>query len=44
MKRISKEIIRFFVKQGFVIVSTIDKDGSIHTSAKGIVGVEKDGG
>lgn len=33
---------RFFEKQGFVIVCTLDEKGAIHTSAKGIVGIEDD--
>ena len=33
------KIISFFKKQSFVIVSTIDADGRIHCSAKGIVDV-----
>ncbi|MBU2103235.1 MAG: pyridoxamine 5'-phosphate oxidase family protein [Candidatus Omnitrophota bacterium] len=35
--KLSKDIIHFFEKQGFVIVSTLDEScGSIHCSAKGI--------
>jgi uncharacterized pyridoxamine 5'-phosphate oxidase family protein len=43
MKELDDNIIHFLEKQGFVIVSTLDKDGGIHCSAKGIVGVEKRG-
>ena len=40
---LSDEIIHFFEKQGFVIVSTLDEDDNIHCAAKGIVGIEKKG-
>ncbi|MDD4294115.1 MAG: pyridoxamine 5'-phosphate oxidase family protein [Candidatus Omnitrophica bacterium] len=40
---LSKDIIFFLKNQHFVIVSTISQDGSIHCSAKGIVGVYEDG-
>lgn len=40
MQELSEEIIHFFQSQGFVIVSTIDEDGSIHNSCKGIVKIE----
>jgi len=43
MVRLSEEIIQFFSKQKFVIVSTIDKDGTLHTSCKGIVRIDKMG-
>lgn len=43
MKELPADIINFLEKQGFVIVSTLDKNGSIHCSAKGIVGLEKEG-
>lgn len=43
MRRITKEIIYLFHKQGFVIVSTLDSEGSIHCAAKGIVGIEAEG-
>ncbi|MFH1655018.1 MAG: pyridoxamine 5'-phosphate oxidase family protein [Candidatus Omnitrophota bacterium] len=43
MKKISKEIIQFFQDQGFVVVSTIDKNGSVHNSCKGIVSIGKSG-
>ena len=41
--RLSEEIIQFFQRQGFVIVSTIDKDGSPHSACKGIVKITSDG-
>lgn len=40
---LSDKIICFLEKQGFVIVSTLDLKGRIHCSAKGIVGIEKEG-
>jgi uncharacterized pyridoxamine 5'-phosphate oxidase family protein len=43
MKELSKEVISFFQKQGFVIVSTLDAEGRIHCSAKGIVEICKKG-
>jgi len=30
MPRLSEDILHFFLKQGFVIVATIDRDGSFH--------------
>ncbi len=43
MKKITEEIIRFFHKQPYTIVTTIDKDGSLHNSCKGIVDIEESG-
>jgi len=40
--RINKDIISFFEKQDTVIVSTLDSDGRIHCSVKGIISVESD--
>lgn len=40
--KLTPDIIRFFAKQGYVMISTIDADGHIHCSAKGIVGIELD--
>ena len=37
MKALTKEIIYFFQKQNFVIVSTVDKHRYIHNSCKGMV-------
>jgi len=42
-KILSDDIIHFFQRQGFVIVSTIDKNGIPHTSCKGIVKIDKNG-
>ena len=36
-------VMQYLEKQGFVIVSTIDAQGHIHCSAKGIVGLEQHG-
>lgn len=43
MKKLNEAIVQFFHEQGFVIVSTLDKDGSIHNSCKGIVDIDKNG-
>jgi uncharacterized pyridoxamine 5'-phosphate oxidase family protein len=43
MKRLTEEIARFFRKQGFVLVATIDASGYPHTSCKGILRISRDG-
>ena len=43
MKKLSSDIVYFFRQQAFVIVSTLDSQGSIHCSAKGIVRIEEKG-
>lgn len=43
MQKLSEDIISFFKNQGFVIVSTIDKDGGLHNSCKGIVKIASSG-
>ena len=43
MQELNDTITKFLEKQGFVMVSTLDEDGMIHCSAKGIVGIEKEG-
>lgn len=43
MKRLSDDIIHFFQKQGFVVVSTIDRNGYAHSSCKGIVKINRIG-
>ncbi|MCF7908466.1 MAG: pyridoxamine 5'-phosphate oxidase family protein [Candidatus Omnitrophica bacterium] len=40
MEKLSDSIINFFHNQDFVIVSTLDQNNKIHSSAKGIVGVD----
>jgi uncharacterized pyridoxamine 5'-phosphate oxidase family protein len=39
---INKEVLQFFEKQDSVIVSTLDGDGRIHCSVKGIVGTKEE--
>lgn len=43
MTEILEEAEYFIKKQGYVIVSTISKDGSIHNSCKGILMVKTEG-
>ena len=43
MKRFPENIINFFQKQGFVIVSTIDGKGFPHSACKGIVDINHSG-
>jgi general stress protein 26 len=43
MKNLSREITHFFQNQNFSIVSTIDKNGRVHNSCKGIVEIDKNG-
>jgi len=43
MKRLSEGVIDFFQNQGFVFVSTIDKNGSLHNSCKGVVDIKSNG-
>lgn len=43
MIELSAKVMFFLEKQGFVIVSTIDENGGIHCSAKGIAGMDKEG-
>jgi len=43
MKGLNSEIIQFFHNQGYVIVSTIDRDGFSHTACKGIVDIKRNG-
>ncbi len=40
---LADEIIHFFHNQRFVIVSTIDKDGTPHNACKGIIEIDKNG-
>lgn len=42
-KQLNQNIISFLKKQGFVLVSSLNKDGSIHSAAKGVVGVDEGG-
>lgn len=43
MIKLSSEIINFFHNQGFVVVSTLDKNGGIHNACKGIVKIQRNG-
>ena len=43
MKPLSSEIMRFFLNQGAVIVSTLDKEGGIHNACKGIIKIDPAG-
>jgi len=43
MVKLDNEVYDFFSRQGFVVVSTLDKDGSIHNACKGIVEIDKSG-
>ncbi|MCM8770717.1 MAG: pyridoxamine 5'-phosphate oxidase family protein [Candidatus Omnitrophica bacterium] len=43
MVKLTENIVQFFENQGFVIVSTIDKRGSINNACKGIVKIERKG-
>ncbi|OGX46996.1 MAG: hypothetical protein A2306_02330 [Omnitrophica WOR_2 bacterium RIFOXYB2_FULL_38_16] len=40
---LTDKTIKLLEKQGFVIVSTLTEGGAIHSVAKGIVGIEKEG-
>jgi general stress protein 26 len=43
MKQLKDEVVEFFQGQGCVIVSTVDKEGSIHSSCKGILKINQNG-
>jgi predicted pyridoxine 5'-phosphate oxidase superfamily flavin-nucleotide-binding protein len=43
MLKIPPEVVGFFRGQGFVIVSTIDRQGKPHSSCKGIVKIDESG-
>lgn len=43
MKRLTADVAQFFNKQNFVIVSTTDRKGSLHSACKGIVKIYKKG-
>lgn len=40
---LTEDVVHFLQHQRFVIVSTIDRDGSVHTSCKGIVKINPKG-
>ena len=41
--KLPEDVIHFFQEQGFVIISTIDKNGYPHNSCKGIIEITNDG-
>lgn len=43
MRLLSEQVISFLKNQGFVIVSTISRDGGIHNSCKGITKIDRYG-
>lgn len=43
MARLSEDVIHFFKKQGFAIVSTLNSDATIHTACKGILKIIPEG-
>lgn len=43
MQSLSEQIVSFLKNQGFVIVSTISRDGGIHSSCKGITKIDRNG-
>lgn len=43
MKIIPQEVVHFFQNQGFVIVSSVDKDGTPHSACKGVIKISDDG-
>lgn len=43
MKQLSDEIMHFLENQGVVILSTVEKDGSVRNACKGIVNIKKKG-
>jgi len=43
MEKLPGDIVHFLKSQSFMIVSTVDKNGTPHSACKGIVDVEPDG-
>ena len=43
MKELPNEVVRFFHKQHYTIVSTVDRHGMPHSSCKGIVKIDRGG-
>lgn len=43
MQKLTNEVMQFFHRQNFAIVTTIDKKGYPHNSCKGIVRISEDG-
>ncbi len=42
-EKLTEGIIRFFHRQPYTIITTVDRDGCPHNSCKGIVDIEEDG-
>jgi len=42
-KKLSLDVVHFFHRQGFIIVSTVDENGYPHNSCKGLVHIDEDG-
>lgn len=43
MKRLNNKLTEFFLKEPYTIVSTIDRNGYLHNSCKGIVEIDEKG-
>jgi hypothetical protein len=43
MKILSSEIVHFFHNQNYLIISTVSKDGTLHTACKGLVDIDEEG-
>jgi len=43
MGKLKDEIVRFFQNQHFAIVATVDPNGSLHNSCKGIIQINQNG-
>ena len=43
MEKLSEELVDFFQRQNFTIVTTIDEDGMPHNSCKGLVKIDTEG-
>jgi uncharacterized pyridoxamine 5'-phosphate oxidase family protein len=43
MKRLSDEVIRFFDRQHYTVVTTVGSDGIPHSSCKGLVKISRNG-
>ena len=41
--KLNDELVHFLQRQGHTVISTIDEDGAIHNSCKGIVEIDKEG-
>ena len=43
LKPLKEEVVHFFQNQGFAIVSTVTKQGRLHSSCKGIIQINRTG-